>query len=159
MTSQKLAAAAVGSTNLATGSVTKEKIAAGVLGNVETLKTGQTERGVFSIGGTKEAAKDASAFGSIGFPWLLAANPVLVEVVAKGAVTANCKGLGGGNTASDAAANVVCVYLTTETNLEGTGATALTAEATRLGVNLTAKGKKAEEGNFVASGVWAVTAP
>ena len=36
---------------------------------------------------------------------------------------------------------------------------ALTTEGNRLGVNLTAKGAKEGEGNFVASGVWAVTAP
>ena len=56
-------------------------------------------------------------------------------------------------------ANAVCVYLTTETNLDGLGTAAVTAEVNRLGVTLTAKGAKEGEGNFVASGVWAVTAP
>lgn len=161
VTAQKLAPSAVASGNIATGAVTKEKIAAGVLGNVETLKTGQTERGVFSLGGTKENGKDASAFDSISFQLLLAANPTSVQVVANGTtIPGVCPGLGAGNTTPEAAAGVVCLYLTAETNLEGTGAAALGAVGNRLGVNLTAKGaKEAEDGNFVASGVWAVTAP
>jgi hypothetical protein len=169
VTSPKIAASGVATSNLAEkavttaklndGAVTKEKIAAGVLGNVETLKSTQTERGVFSLGGTKAAATKASAFGAISFQQILAANPTAVEIVAKGTVTANCKGLGGGNTTPEAAAGVVCVYLTTETNLEGVGPASVTQESNRLGVSLTAAGKEATAGNFVASGVWAVTAP
>lgn len=78
-----------------------------------------------------------------------------------GPFTAQCPGLGGGSTTPEATAGVVCLYLTTETNLEGVGSAALTTEGNRLGVNLTAKGKKAlvADGNFVASGIWATTAP
>jgi hypothetical protein len=170
VTSQKLATSGVATSNLAEkavttaklndGAVTKEKLAAGVLGNVENLKSGQTERGVFSLGGTKAAAAKASAFGAISFQLLLASNPTSVVVVKKGStIPGQCPGLGGGGTTPEAAAGVVCLYLTTETNLEGEGSAAVTAEGNRLGVNLTAKGKEAEAGNFVASGVWAVTAP
>jgi hypothetical protein len=156
----KLATNAVTATKLANGAVTEEKLAPGVLGTVANLKTGQTERGVFSLGGTKEKAKDASAFGSISFPLALAANPATFTVLKKGEVSTNCPGLGAGNTTPGVVANVVCVYLTTETNLEGTGNVAVTAtEGTRLGVNLTAKAGEDAEGNFVAAGVWAVTAP
>jgi hypothetical protein len=151
---------AVTSPKIANGAVTKEKIAAGVIGNVETLKSTQTERGVFSVGGTKEKEKAASAFGSISFQLLLAANPTSVQVVPKGGtIPGVCPGLGGGNTTPEAAAGVVCLYLTTETNLEGVGPAAVTTEGNRLGVNLTAKGLKTGEGDFLASGVWAVTAP
>jgi hypothetical protein len=170
VTSQKIAASGVGTNNLAEASVTSAKLAnasvtaaklaPAVIGNVETLKAGQTERGVFSLGGTKELTKDASAFGTISFQLLLAANPTSVVVVPKGGpFTTQCTGLGGGSTTPEATAGVVCLYLTAETNLEGVGTAALTTEGTRLGVNLTAKGAKAGEGNFVASGIWAVTAP
>jgi hypothetical protein len=155
-----LADGAVNAAKLANGAVTKEKLAAGVIGNVETLKSGQTERGVFSLGGTKEKEKDASAFGSVTFQQALAANPAAVVVLKKGeAPTAQCPGLGGGSTTPEAVANVACFYLTTETNLEGIGSAAVTVEGNRLGVNLTAKALKTGEGNFVGSGLWAVTAP
>jgi hypothetical protein len=160
-----LADSAVNSGKLANGAVTKEKIAAGVLGNVENLKSGQTERGVFSLGGTesKEQATPTEseppvARGAISFPQILAANPTPV-VVEKGKTTPQCPGLGGGNTTPEATAGVVCIYLTTETNLEGVGPTALTQETNRLGVTLSAKAKKESKGEFVASGLWAVTAP
>jgi hypothetical protein len=156
-----IAEAAVTAAKLAKASVTAEKLAPGAIGNVETLKTGQTVRGVFSLGGTKEKGKEASAFGAVSFQQVLAANPAAVVVVKKGEVaTSQCPGLGGGNTTPAAAANVVCVYLTTETNLEGVGPLAVTSpEGNRLGFTLAAKGAKEGEGNFVASGVWAVTAP
>lgn len=155
-----LADGAVTAQKLANGAVTKEKLAAGVIGNVEPLKSGQTERGVFSLGGTKEEGASAAAFGAISFPLLLASNPTTVQVVAKGAtIPGVCAGLGSGNTAPEAAAGVVCLYLTTETNLEGVGAAAVATEGNRLGVTLSAKGMKGGEGNFLASGIWAVTAP
>ncbi|HEX3361313.1 MAG TPA: hypothetical protein VHS74_10010 [Solirubrobacterales bacterium] len=166
VTTQKLAAGAVGTNNLAEGSVTgakiaketitAEKLAKGAIGNVETLKTGQTERGVFSVGGFTPAGKEVNGVGTISFPLLLASNPT-VTVVRGTAFTPQCPGLGGGGTTPEALAGYVCVYLTAESNLDAT--TPLTATGTRLGVNLTAKGDKEKEGNFVASGVWATTAP
>jgi hypothetical protein len=157
-----IADGAVTVAKLANGAVTKEKLAAGLIGNVETLKTGQTERGVFSLGGTlpgETSTEPISAYGSISFQQLLAANPAAVVVVPKaGPFPAQCPSLGGGNTTPEAVAGVLCLYLTTETNLET--ATTLTAEGpTRLGTGLSIKGKKATKGDFVASGVWAVTAP
>ena len=174
VTSAKLAEKGVATVNLgdeavtgakiAKESITAEKLAKGVLGNLETLKTGQTERGVFSVGGydPKETATSPQAYGSVSFQLPLAANPSTVLVMAKGTTQAPyCPGLGAGGTTPEALANVVCLYLTTETNLEGVGGAAVLTEGNRLGVNLTAKGKKGltADGNFVASGVWAVTAP
>jgi hypothetical protein len=170
VTSAKLAEKAVATANLnelavtapkiANGAVTKEKIAAGVIGNVETLKSGQTERGIFNLGGTgsETSTEPTSAYGAISFQFLLGANPTAVVVPKGGPFPAQCPTLGGGNTTPEAVPGVLCLYLTTETSLE-TGTT-LTAEGpTRLGTGLSIKGKKATKGDFVASGVWAVTAP
>lgn len=171
VTSQKIAAAGVATTNLAEkavttaklndASVTAAKLAPEVLNNVNPLKSGQTLRGVFNVGSYEETAtaEAPTERGSISFPQILAANPTAVEIVAKGTTTGNCKGLGGGNTTPEAAAGVVCIYLTTETNLEGVGPAAVTQETNRLGVLLSVKGKKETKGDFVAAGVWAVTAP
>jgi|SRR5882757_8026101 len=168
--SQKIAAGGVGTSNLAEkavttaklndGAVTAAKLAPEVLNNVQTLKSGQTLRGVFSLGGTKAVTTKASAFGAISFQQPLVASPVLTVIVPKGGpFTTQCPGLGGGGTTPEATGGVACVYLTAETNLEGVGPAAVTQETSRLGVNLTAIGKEADAGNFVASGVWAVTAP
>ncbi len=166
VTSQKLATGAVGTNNLgesavtaaklANGSVTAAKLAPEVLNNVNPLKAGQTLRGVFSLGGTKAAATKASAFDAISFQQPLTANPAATVIVPKaGPFTSQCPGLGGGGTTPEAAAGVVCIYVSTaEENIES-----LTQATNRLGVTLTAKGKEAEAGNFVASGLWAVTAP
>jgi hypothetical protein len=166
VTSQKLAQTGVGTSNLAEkavttaklndGAVTAAKLAPEVLNNVSALKSGQTLRGVFSLGGTKAAATKASAFGAISFQQPLAANPAATVIVPKaGPFTTQCPGLGGGGTTPEATPGVVCVYVSTnEENIES-----LTQVSNRLGVTLTAKGKEAEAGNFAASGVWAVTAP
>jgi hypothetical protein len=150
-----LAEGAVTTAKLANASVTAAKLATGVIGNVETLKAGQTERGVFSLGGTKVLGAKASAFGAISFQLLLASQPTATVIVPKtGPFTTQCPGLGGGGTTPEATAGVVCLYLTTEENIE-----TLTQATNRLGVTLTAKGKEAEAGDFVASGIWATTAP
>jgi hypothetical protein len=169
VTSQKLAAGGVGTSNLAEkavttaklndGAVTTAKLAPEVLNNVSTLKAGQTLRGVFNLGGTNTTEETIAERGSISFQQPLL-NTATVEIVAKGATTANCKGLGGGGTTPEAAAGVLCIYLTTETNLEA-GATLAAEGPTRLGTGLVTKAKKGvtKPSEFVASGVWAVTAP
>jgi hypothetical protein len=170
VTSQKIATSGVATANLgeqavttsklANASVTAAKLATGVIGNVETLKPGQVERGIFSLGGTKEATKKASAFGAISFQLLLANNPASVTVVPKvGPFPPQCPAINGGGTTPEVVGNgVVCIYLTTETELEGAGTTAaLTATGSRLGALLTTKGKEAFGGDFIASGVWAAS--
>jgi hypothetical protein len=167
VTSQKIATSGVGTTNLAEGavttaklanaSVTAAKLAPEVLNNVSPLKAAQTLRGVFNLGGTNTTEESVAVRGSISFQQALLNTPT-VEVVAKGAVTANCKGTGGGGTTPEAAAGVLCIYLTTETNLEA-GATLAAEGPNRLGTGLVAKAKKESKGEFAASGVWAVTAP
>jgi hypothetical protein len=161
VTSQKIATAGVATANIANGAITAEKLATGAVGNVETLKSGQTERGTFNLGGTKEALKAATAYGTISFSPLLTANPTTITVIQKGGpYTTNCPGLGNGNTTPGVeTGGTACLYLTAETNLEGVGAAAVTVEGNRLGINLSVKGKEAEAGDFVASGIWATKAP
>jgi hypothetical protein len=171
VTNQKLAPNSVGTNNLGEkavttaklndAAVTAAKLAPEVLNNVNPLKSGQTLRGVFNVGSYEETAtaEAPTERGAISFQQILAANPAATVIVPKaGPFTTQCPGLGGGTT-PEAVAGVVCVYLTTETNLEGAGPAAVTAETNRLGVFLAVKGKKETKGDFVASGLWAVTAP
>jgi hypothetical protein len=167
VTSQKIAAAGVGTTNLAEkavttaklndAAVTAAKLAPEVLNNVSPLKSGQTLRGTFDLGGTNPAAESVTDRGAISLQQLLVNAPT-VTVIKKGApFTAACPGLGGGATTPEAAAGNLCVYLTLETNLDAT--TPLAAESiSRLGTGLVAK-SGTTKGEFVAAGVWAVTAP
>jgi hypothetical protein len=172
VTSAKIAEKGVATGNLAEESVTTGKIANGavtaaklngeVLNNVQPLKTGQTLRGVFDIGGlaseTAEAPELVSARGSISFQQTLGITPA-VTIVKKGAApTTACPGLGAGETTPAAAPNVLCIYLTTETNLDPTAPLSLEGP-NRLGTGLVAKAKEKTKGEFAAAGVWAVTAP
>jgi hypothetical protein len=172
VTSQKIAANGVGTSNLAESAVTSAKLANGAvtaaklapeaLNNVSPLKTGQTLRGVFNIGDYEDgvAAEAPVALGAISPQQPLLNTPKVVVVPKAGPLPAECPSLGGGGTTPEAAAGVLCIYVTTETNLEGTAATALVAQsANRLGVALAVKGKKETKGEYAASGVWAVTAP
>jgi hypothetical protein len=157
VTTAKLAEANVTTAKLANGAVTAAKLTPEVLNNVSPLKTGQTLRGVFDIGGTAtEATPVALANGSVTYQQALLNAPA-VTVLKKGTTTVNCPGLGGGNEQTPGAtAGNLCIYLTAEGNLDATAP--LTAEFnTRLGIGLVAKSK--EKGDFSAVGQWAVTAP
>jgi hypothetical protein len=156
VTTAKIAEANVTTAKLANGAVTAAKLAPEVLNTVQTLKSGQTLRGVFDIGGTDTEITPVLANGSLTFQQPLAAAPT-VTVLKKGTTTANCPGLGGGNEQTPGAtAGNLCVYLTAEGNLDPTAP--LTAEFnTRLGLGLVAK--SAAKGDFSAVGQWAVTAP
>jgi hypothetical protein len=168
VTSQKIAQTGVGTSNLAEkavttaklndGAVTAAKLAPEVLNNVSPLKSGQTLRGTFDLGGfNATTTKNITDRGAISLQQLLVSPPVVTVIKAGGPFTAGCPGLGGGATTPEAVAGNLCVYLTTQTNLDPTAP--LTAESTtRLGTGLVAK-SATTEGEFVASGVWAVTAP
>jgi len=168
VTSPKLAAGAVATSNLGESAVTTAKLANGavtaaklnpeVLNNVAPLKEKQTLRGVFDIGSNNPVAAEAvTERGAISLQQALLATPA-VTVVKKGApFTPACPGLGGGSTTPEAQAGNLCVYLTTETNLDAT--TPLAVEGSnRLGTGLVVK-SGTTKGEFVAAGVWAVTAP
>jgi hypothetical protein len=153
ITTNKLNSEAVTTAKLGKESVTLAKLADDVSPLLGTLKSGQTLRGVFDVGGTAQAANDLSRAGvSFQFPLLAAPS---VTVLEKGKTSANCGGLGGGSTPAATGGNL-CVYVTESSNLDETAP--LTVENdTRLGFGLAAKAKAS--GDFYAYGQWAVTAP
>jgi hypothetical protein len=156
VTTDKLAAGAVTEPIIANGAVTPAKLSKEFGPIVSTLKSGQTLRGVFDVGGSSSKSTEPASFRAaetFQFPLLAAATP---NVIAAGTTTPACTGLGGGNTTPQAAAGQLCVYITGATSEAELGID--TGANNRLGFGLLAKFKKAETDNFV-QGVWAVTAP
>jgi hypothetical protein len=153
VTTNKLNNGAVTTAKLGDKSVTLGKLADGIAPLLGTLKTGQTLRGVFSLGDTATAAGDLNR-GAVSFQFPLANQPT-VTVLKKGETSSSCAGLGGGQTPQATAGNL-CVYVTESKGLDAT--TPLVAENnTRLGFGLVAKSEAA--GEYYAYGQWAVTAP
>ena len=162
VTTAKLANLGVTTAKLAEASVTAAKLAPEVLNNVSTLKSGQTLRGVFDVGGVNPLAdgKPFSARGSITFQQPLLNTPTVTVVKKGGPYPAQCPGLGGGESTPAATAGNLCIYLTTETKLSPTAAATLATESpNRLGVGLVANAEEKAEAEFAAIGQWAVTAP
>ncbi len=157
VTAAKLGNGAVGTTTLANGSVTAAKLAPETLGTVTPLASGQTERGVFDIGATNTSGGVETARGAISFQQALTATPIITVVRDGGPYPSLCPGLGVANTTPLALPGNLCIYLTGETNLSAAEPLGLDA-FNRLGTGLVAKSTSAE-GEFAASGVWAVTAP
>ncbi|HEX4304536.1 MAG TPA: hypothetical protein VHZ54_00730 [Solirubrobacterales bacterium] len=162
-----LAESAVTTGKLADGAVTAAKLNAEVLNNVNPLKSGQTLRGVFDLGGYETATEATPttgeppvARGAISYQQSLVNPPAPFVVPKGGPYPAQCPGLGGGETTPAAAPGWLCIYLTNESNLEGKGSEALGVDTTnRLGIGLSTKAKKESKGDYLAAGVWAVTAP
>lgn len=153
VTTNKLTNGAVTTAKLGDGAVTLGKLADNIAPLLGTLKSGQTLRGVFSVGDTATAAGDL-ARGAVSFQFP-APNTPTVTVLKKGETSANCGGLGGGQTPAATGGNL-CVYVTESKGLDAT--TPLVAENnTRLGFGLVAKSEAA--GEYYAYGQWAVTAP
>lgn len=151
ITTNKLANANVTTAKLADGAVTTAKLGPEVLGTVSTLKSGQTLRGVFDLGGTAGAV-GALFRGGVSYQSPLSGAAPAVTVLKKGQTSANCAGIGSGSAPSATAGNL-CIYLTEEVNLAE-----LTVENnTRLGFGLVAKATAAVD--TAAFGQWAVTAP
>jgi hypothetical protein len=155
----KLGNGAVTTGKLANGSVTAAKLDDTVAPLLGTLRTGQTLRGAFNVGAFAAGAEE-TAHGGLSYQFPLATAPTanVVDLVANpNGVTASCPGLSGGNQQTpQAAAGQLCVYITGKTNLDGTAPFA-TENGTRLGSGLVAK--SAATGDFLVSGLWAVTAP
>lgn len=162
--STKIAEGAVLAKNIKNGVVTtnklqNESVTAAKLGKevaplLGTLKSGQTLRGVFDVGGgEKESA--LLARGAVSFQFPLSGNPPAVTVLKKGETTANCSWDGSGSAPAATGGNL-CVYLLEEENLDAKEPLKVDYD-TRLGFGLLAKGDKAA--SFAARGMWAVTAP
>lgn len=153
VTTNKLNNGAVTTAKLGDKSVTLGKLADGIAPLLGTLRSGQTLRGVFSVGDTATGAGDL-ARGAVSFPFPLT-NAPSVSMLKKGETNGNCSGLGGGQTPAATGGNL-CVYVTESKGLDAT--TPLVAENnTRLGFGLVAKSEAA--GEYYAYGQWAVTAP
>jgi hypothetical protein len=152
----KLAANAVTTPILANGSVTPAKLSSEFGPIVSTLKSGQTLRGVFDVGGSNAANVNAASFRdsqTFQFPLLTTPAP---NVVPAGTTTPACPGLSGGNVTPQAGSGQLCIYITGATPEAELSVD--TGTNNRLGFGLLAKFKKAETDNFV-QGQWAVTAP
>jgi hypothetical protein len=155
ITTNKLANANVTAAKLADGSVTNAKLGPEVAPLLGSLKTGQTLRGVFDVGGNEAPAGGDIARGAVSYQFPLSGSAPTATVLKKGQTTANCPGIGSGSAPSATAGNL-CIYLTEELNLEDP-AGLVVENNTRLGFGLAAKSKLGSE--YIAAGQWAVTAP
>lgn len=154
VTTAKLADNAVNGSKLADGSVTSAKLNSEIGPLLGTLRSGQTLRGQFAIGGgSGDAVQNGQSFA---FPL---ANAPKAEVISPAtATTASCPGITGGNGQTpQATAGQLCIYVTNVNNVSAAGVTIPGVALTRLGFGLEATGEVA--GTFSAAGQWAVTAP
>jgi hypothetical protein len=153
VTNNKLQNESVTAAKLAKESVTTAKLGPEVAPLLGTLKSGQTLRGVFDVGGNAAGSGDLAREGA-SFQFPLSGNPPAAAVLKKGETTANCTGIGSGSAPAAANGNL-CVYLVEEENLDPEP---LKVDYnTRLGFGLVAKA--ASSGSFAGRGFWAVTAP
>ncbi len=152
VTTPKLANEAVSTAKLGNGSVTAAKLSDEIGPLVGTLRSGQTLRGMFSLG--EEGGEIAISGQSFQFP--LAGAPAAHIVDPATATTGECPGItGGGGQTPQAAAGQLCAYVTSKSNLGDLAAPGVAL--TRLGFGLEAVAAGA--GSFSATGQWAVTAP
>jgi hypothetical protein len=163
ITTNKLASKAVTTDKLATGSVTNpilanESVTPAKLSKefgpiVANLKSGQTLRGTFAVGGAGE--KLSVAIGGQSFQFSLTNTPAVNVINPSTATNPACTGLGSGQTPAATAGNL-CIYVTSSTNLKTLAVPA--ASINRLGFGLEATATEDTKA-FSAYGQWAVTAP
>lgn len=146
----------VGTATLQNGSVTAEKLAADVGPVLGTLKSGQTLRGVFSLGG--DELEELRSSESFQFPLLAKPATPEANILEAAFPTAACPGLGGGLDQTPLAApGNLCVYVTEKEGLAGADPEFDPDVTNRLGFGLIVA--LAAASKFHVSGQWAVTAP
>lgn len=157
ITTNKLTNANVTTAKLADGSVTNAKLGPEVAPLLGTLKTGQTLRGTFDIGG-ESGANVFRAGQSFQFPLLNSPAAPETNILAADKSSTACPGLKGtGQQTPEAAAGQLCVYV----KASSAKFKSLSFDATsvnRLGFGLAAEFENPTDSNQV-QGFWAVTAP
>ncbi len=158
VTTAKLANEAVTTGKLGKGAVTAAKLSDEIGPLLGTLKSGQTVRGSFDVGGDKATTIARSAQS---FPFPLPTTPAVLDIniQAVGGVSANCPGVTGGNQQTpQASPGQICVYIVSTS----TGFKELTFDpgtVSRLGFGLKATFDSAVGEEHFAQGYWAATAP
>jgi hypothetical protein len=157
VTTNKLDNEAVTTAKLGKESVTLGKLADDVAPLLGTLKSGQTLRGVFDVGGggIKTEAND-EAHGAISYQFPLLSTPA-ASVMQIGQSTPGCPGLSNSQTPL-ADPGHLCIYIAGWSNIEPGSEPLTTENDTRLGAGLVLKAREAGFA-FAAYGLWAVTAP
>lgn len=153
ITTNKLNNEAVTTAKLGKESVTLGKLGPEVAPLLGTLKSGQTLRGVFAIGGDPKISLDSFTFQ---FPLVNPPAAPKENVLEPGKTSAACPGISGTAT-PQASAGQLCVYITSKSS-EFEGLEFIPGATNRLGFGLFAGFTKSEPQNSV-SGQWAVTAP
>jgi hypothetical protein len=155
VTTSKLAKEDVTTEKLKNGSVTSAKLGSDVgpfAGS--NLRSGQTLRGQFAVGG----AGGAPLWAAQSFAFPLASAPKAEVIDPATATTANCPGITGSSGENPgAAAGYLCLYVTSKTNMAASGLSVPGVALTRLGFAI--EGLAEAPGSFYGSGQWAVTAP
>lgn len=159
VTTNKLANEAVTAGKLGKGAVTPAKLSDDFGPLLGTLKSGQTLRGMFALGG---AGKElAATVNGESFQFPLANAPAVNVFNPSDAIPGStvlppaCPGLGGGQTPAAAGGNL-CIYVTSATNLKSLAVPGPSANRLGFGLEATAEDK---EKAFSVYGQWAVTAP
>lgn len=153
VTTAKLASESVTNPILANGSVTPAKLSNEFGPIVSTLKSGQTLRGAFAVGGAGE--KLSVAIGGQSFQFPLTNTPATNVINPSTATNPACQGLGSGQTPAATAGNL-CLYVTNSTNLKTLSVPPTSINRLGFGIEATAT---EDDKAFSAYGQWAVTAP